>query len=164
MAALADERGKREQTRKNSFLQNDSKYLPVILERSEESGQRMWVLHAFSITYAGFFAPSDNLFFLLLSFLFCPPLKNDGRVNCVSSKFLLGFCKKRQNGNRMPSPLVGEGGGEAVGRGECEQIRKNGNKCEQKRKNSFYRTVLNTRLSFLNEVKNLGRGCKYLIF
>ena len=64
----------------------------------------------------------------------------------------------------MPSPLVGEGGGEAVGRGECEQIRKNGNKCEQKRKNSFYRTVLNTRLSFLNEVKNLGRGCKYLIF
>ena len=33
----------------------------------------------FPITYAGFFAPSDNLFFLLLSFLFCPPLKNDGR-------------------------------------------------------------------------------------
>ena len=39
VAALAVERGKYEQTRKNSFLQNDSKYLPVILERSEESGK-----------------------------------------------------------------------------------------------------------------------------
>ena len=28
-------------TRKNSFLQNHSKYLPVILERSEESRQRI---------------------------------------------------------------------------------------------------------------------------
>ena len=34
-----DERGKLEQKRKNSFLQNGSKYLPVILERSEESGK-----------------------------------------------------------------------------------------------------------------------------
>ena len=57
------------------------KYLPVILERSEESRQRIWVLNTlYRLTYAGFFAPSDNLFFLLLSFLFCPPLKNDGRV------------------------------------------------------------------------------------
>ena len=29
----------------NSFLQNDTKYLPVILERSEESGQRIRVLN-----------------------------------------------------------------------------------------------------------------------
>ena len=36
------------------------------------------------LTYAEFFAPSDNLFFLLLPFLFCPPLKNDGRVVSVS--------------------------------------------------------------------------------
>ena len=35
----AVERGKCEQKRKNSFLQNGSKYLPVILERSEESGK-----------------------------------------------------------------------------------------------------------------------------
>ena len=42
-----DERGKREQKRKKRFLQNDSKYLPVILERSEESRQRMRVLNAF---------------------------------------------------------------------------------------------------------------------
>ena len=32
-------RGKLEQKRKNSFLQNSIKYLPVILERSEESGK-----------------------------------------------------------------------------------------------------------------------------
>ena len=34
MAALAVGRGKCEQKRKNSFLQNGIKYLPVILERS----------------------------------------------------------------------------------------------------------------------------------
>ena len=33
VAALAVRRGKREQIRKNSFLQNGIKYLPVILER-----------------------------------------------------------------------------------------------------------------------------------
>ena len=43
----------------------------------------------------------------------------------------------------------------AVGRG----------KCEQKRKNGFYRTVLNNCLSFLNEVKNLAKntGVKYTL-
>ena len=39
VAALAVERGKREQKRKKSFLRNGTKYLPVILERSEESGK-----------------------------------------------------------------------------------------------------------------------------
>ena len=34
VAALADERGKREQKRKKLFLQSGIKYLPVILERS----------------------------------------------------------------------------------------------------------------------------------
>ena len=33
----------------------------------------------FWLTYAGFFASSDNLFFLLSSFRFCGSLKNDGR-------------------------------------------------------------------------------------
>ena len=45
-------------------------------------------------------------------------------VNCVSSKFLLGFCKKRQNGNHMLSPLVGESVSGADERGKCEQARK----------------------------------------
>ena len=30
---------------KKDFIQNSIKYLPVILERSEESGQRLQVLH-----------------------------------------------------------------------------------------------------------------------
>ena len=41
VAALADERGKREQNRKKGFLRSNIKYLPVILERSGESRQRL---------------------------------------------------------------------------------------------------------------------------
>ena len=54
---------------------------------------------------------------------------------------------------RKPSPLVGGGGGEADGRGKLEQTRQK----------VSYRTVLNTCLSFLNEVKNLAKdtGIKY---
>ena len=37
----ADGRGKCEQNRKKGFLRSSIKYLPVILERSEESGQRL---------------------------------------------------------------------------------------------------------------------------
>ena len=51
---------------------------------------------------------------------------------------------------RKPSPLVGEGGGGAVGRGKLDQIPQR----------VPYGTVLNACPSFLNEVKNLGRGCK----
>ena len=59
---------------------NGITFLPVILERSEESGQRIQVLNTlFSISLAGFFAKSQIMFFLLSSFRFCPPLKNDGR-------------------------------------------------------------------------------------
>ncbi len=36
-----DGRGKCEQNRKKGFLRSNIKYLPVILERSEESGQRL---------------------------------------------------------------------------------------------------------------------------
>ena len=54
-------------------------------------------------------------------------------------------------------PDYGEGGGGAVGRGKCEQTQKNGNKCEKKVKDDFYRATLNTCLSFLNEVKNLAK-------
>ena len=40
-----DGRGKGKQKRKKRFLQSGIKYLPVILERSEESRQRMRVLN-----------------------------------------------------------------------------------------------------------------------
>ena len=43
---------------------------------------------------------------------------------------------------KKPSPLFGEGGGGAVGRG----------KCEQKGKTIFYKATVNTCLPFLNEV------------
>ena len=49
------------------------------------------------------------------------------------------------------SPDTGKVAAIAVGRG----------KLEQKRKNSFLQNSINTCLSFLNEVKNLGRGWRY---
>ncbi len=52
--------------------------------------------------------------------------------------------------NRKLSPLVGE----SVNR----QVDERG-KSEQKQKKYFYRPVLNTCLSFLSEVKNLGKEC-----
>jgi len=50
-----------------------------------------------------------------------------------------------------PSPCPGKVAAIAVGRGKCEQT------C----KRVAYRTAVNTCLSFLNEVKNLGRGWRY---
>ena len=79
--------------RNYSFIKG-IKYLPVILERSEESGQRIQVLNTFlRLSYAGFFAKSQIMFFLLSSFRFCPPLKNDGtselRFGMVLTDFYL---------------------------------------------------------------------------
>ncbi len=59
---------------------------------------------------------------------------------------------KEQNRERKLSPLVGE----SVNR----QVDERG-KYEQKGKKVSYKTVLNTCLSFLNEVKNLGKECEY---
>ena len=42
---------------------NGIKYWPVILERSEESGQRLGILNVFPVPYAGFFAKSQIMFF-----------------------------------------------------------------------------------------------------
>ena len=50
-----------------------------------------------------------------------------------------------------PSPCPGKVAAIAVGRGKCEQT------C----KRVAYRTAANICLSFLNEVKNLGRGWRY---
>ena len=74
---------------------------------------RVWRLIAFSRRYA----PKNTIRL--------PPLKNDGRVNCVSSKFLLGFCEKTAEWKPYAVPGHGEGGGEAVGRGKYEQKLKN---------------------------------------
>ena len=55
------------------------------------------------------------------------------------------------------SRLSGKVAALAVGRGKCEQTQKNGDKCEKKVKDDFYRATLNTCLSFPNEVKNLAK-------
>ena len=55
---------------------------------------------------------------------------------------------KEKNSKRKPSPNTGTVAALAVGRG----------KCEQKHKRVFYKTVLNTCLSFLNEGKNRYDG------
>ena len=110
----------------------------------------------FPISYAGFFAKSQIMFFLLSSFRICPPLKNDGRsglrFGVVLNDFLL---MKGKHASLKPSPLDGEGVNRQVdGRG----------KYEQKGKKVSYKTVANTCLSFLNEVKNLAKntGVKYV--
>ena len=76
------------------------------------------------ITYAGFFALSDNPFFLLLSFLFFSPLKNDGTSELRFQETVNDFSPKKKSIGNVSRPGHGEGGGEAVGRGKCEQTRK----------------------------------------
>ena len=64
--------------------------------------------------------------FLLSSFRFCSPLKNDGRGVLFYHNVLMlnEYIKERIQALKL-SPLVEEGGGEAVGRGKCEQKGKN---------------------------------------
>ena len=82
------------------------------------------------------------MFFLSLSFRFCQPLKNDGRGELRFREVVNDFLHKRKNRECKPSPLVGEGGGEAVGRGKLEQKRKNGKnewvKCGRTERNLLY--------------------------
>ena len=88
----------------------------------------------FPIPYAGFFAKSHIIFFSLINIQFCPPLKNDGRVEMSFANEII-VVTKGKNINRKLSPLVGESVNRQVDeRGKCEQTRKNENKCEQKRK------------------------------
>ena len=86
----------------------------------------------FRLTYAGFFAKSQIMFFLSSSFRFCQPLKNDGRDELRFREVVNDFLYKRKNRECKPSPLVGEGVSGAVGRG----------KCEKKGKKVLYKTVL----------------------
>ena len=50
----------------------------------------------FPVSYAGFFAKSQIMFFLLSSFRFCPPLKNDGTSEWRFQKIFHLFCIKRK--------------------------------------------------------------------
>ena len=48
-------------------------------DTKEESNQVLYLYTHLCVSLAGFFAKSHMMFFLLSLFLFCPPLKNDGR-------------------------------------------------------------------------------------
>ena len=47
-------------------------------DAKEESNQVLYLYTHLCVSLAGFFAKSHMMFFLLSSFLFCSPLKNDG--------------------------------------------------------------------------------------
>ena len=79
-----------------------------------------------TISYAGFFAKSQIMFFLLSSFRFCPPLKNDGRSELLCHDILmLNEYIKKSIGNVSCPRLSGKVAALAVERGKCEQTQKN---------------------------------------
>ena len=63
----------------------------------------------FPISYAGFFAKSQIMFFLLSSFRICPPLKNDGRGEWHFQRIFHLFCEEEKNINRKPPPRIQKG-------------------------------------------------------
>ena len=78
----------------------------------------------FPVPYAGFFAKRHMMFFLLSSFRFCPPLKNDGRseLRFASS---IEWKLPQKNSKRKPSPNTGKVAALADERGKREQKGKN---------------------------------------
>ena len=128
---------------KNSFLQSGTKYLPVILERSEESGQRIRVLNTlYRLSYAGFFATHNNLFFNILFLYVClPPLKNDGRDELRFREVVNDFSPKKKSTGNVSCPRLS--GKVAAKPSEGASMSRNG-------KTVSYRTELNTCLSFSN--------------
>ena len=95
----------------------------------------------FPVPYAGFFAKSQVMFFLLSLFRFCPPLKNDGTSELRSGVVLNDFLAKKKRIVNVSCPSLS---------GKVAALADERGKCEQKHKKYFYRTVLNTCLSFLN--------------
>ena len=57
------------------------------------------------ISYAGFFAKSQIMFFLSSSFRFCPPLKNDGRGEFRFSTAVITTCLSFLNGHKKQSGI-----------------------------------------------------------
>ena len=93
--------------------------------------------------------------FLLSSSRFCPPLKNDGRgeLLCHDILMLNEYIKKRIGNISCPRLS-----------GKVAAKPSKGASVSRNEKTVFYKTVVNTCLSFLNEVKNLAKdtGIKYV--
>ena len=99
--------------------------------------------------------------FLLSSFRICPPFKNDGRGRFCFS-MVLHSCPSFLNEVMASEPLFEERS-DAVKVSETLCLAAEptkGASVSRNEKSGFYRAVLNTCLSFLNEVKNLGIGCR----
>ena len=60
------------------------------------------------VSAAGFFAKSQIMFFLLSSFRFCPPLKNDGRGELRFDVVLNDFLAKKNRIGNVSCPRTRE--------------------------------------------------------
>ena len=100
------------------------------------------------------------MFFLLSSFRFCPPLKNDGRSELCFREVVNDFSPKKKSIQTASRPrLSGKvaakpSEGARVSRNERIKI------SVSRHEEQFLQTSINTCPSFLNEVKNPGRGGK----
>ena len=60
----------------------------------------------FPITYAGFFAKSQIMFFLPSSFRICPPLKNDGMSELRFREAVNDFSPKKKSTGNVSCPRL----------------------------------------------------------
>ena len=60
----------------------------------------------FPVSYAGFFAKSQIMFFLPSSFRICPPLKNDGRDELRFREVVNDFSTKKKSTGNVSCPHV----------------------------------------------------------
>ena len=88
-------------------------------DAKEERDYIFYLNTLLTISYAGFFAESQVMFFLPSSFQFCPPLKNDGRgvLFCHNVLMLNEYIKERIQALKL-SPLGGESGGVSRRKGQ----------------------------------------------
>ena len=70
---------------------------PGTADTKEEKIHSFIILYTLlTISYAGFFAKSHMMFFLLSSFRFYPPLKNDGRSELRLKRIFYLLCQKER--------------------------------------------------------------------
>ena len=119
--------------------------------------ERNYIFHylntLFQLFYAGFFTKSQIMFFLLSSFRFLPPLKNDGRGELCFWKAVSDFLPKQKRIRTVGCPRLS---------GKVAVKPSEGTSVSRKVKTVFYKTVLNTCPSFLNEVMAKDTGINTL--
>ena len=100
-------------------LTKQYKYLPVILERSEESGQRIRVLNTlFAIILCRILRDHSSRCGSVLLIRILPPLKNDGRGELRSGMVLTDFYLREEEYKMQAVPGHGEGGGVSRRKGQ----------------------------------------------